>query len=149
MRQYSIKDTEAQEKDMVMSRSTLQRMKFLPILTGGQPGYGPIGKWWLLPTWLKGCKDKKQRQSKVGFYGLDLYRLWRALWISATKKDPALMSIAEDAFKCFVPTAHSVASYRNTRDLPIWGIKNLDHDSQKKTNTRTRNSQTNRSHCET
>jgi erythromycin esterase-like protein len=76
-----------------------------------------------LADWLRNYNTKQTRQNKVGFYGLDVYSLWESMesiMEYLDKTDPAAMSMAEDAFKCFEPyrKGEGLAYGRASRFVP-------------------------------
>ena len=57
-------------------------------------------------TWLKDHNQYKQRDQKIGFYGLDVYSLWESMEIIVNyleKEDPETAKLAKNALTCFEP----------------------------------------------
>ena len=74
--------------------------------------------------WLKSHNDSvdTHKQNKVGFYELDLYRLWesvKAIIKYLKRIDPSALKNAIDAFNCFEPYDKDVEKYaRATAFVP-------------------------------
>src|SRR5689334_14969082 len=59
-----------------------------------------------LAEWLFKLNSSRPHNSKVGFYGLDVYSLWEsmeAILSYLRKVDPPALKIAEEAYECFEP----------------------------------------------
>lgn len=59
-----------------------------------------------LADWLQQHNKQLPKNSKVGFYGLDVYSLWESLdsiMQYLKKVDPAALKLAEEAYRCFEP----------------------------------------------
>jgi erythromycin esterase-like protein len=59
-----------------------------------------------LAEWLFKLNSSRPHNSKVGFYGLDVYSLWEsmeAILSYLRKVDPPALKIAEEAYQCFEP----------------------------------------------
>ena len=81
-------------------------MKSCMLLTGGQNlDVGELGGC-SAGQWLRQYNVVHPRKNKVGFYGLDVYKLWESLAAIIAyldKKDPATKHKAMDAMACFEP----------------------------------------------
>jgi erythromycin esterase-like protein len=67
-----------------------------------------------LMDWLRRHNDRLPTEQKVGFYGLDVYSLWDSLYAVVTylhKVDPAALTAALKAFRCFEPYGEDVQDY--------------------------------------
>jgi erythromycin esterase len=75
-----------------------------------------------LAEWLARHNRAQPEQSRVGFYGLDVYSLWESLYAVLTylhRIDPASLPAAWRAFRCFEPYGEDVQEYaRATRFVP-------------------------------
>jgi len=75
-----------------------------------------------LAEWLRRHNDGLPRESRVGFYGLDVYSLWNSLYEILgylRKKDGKALEAARRAFRCFEPYGEDVQEYaRATRFVP-------------------------------
>ncbi|TWF34834.1 erythromycin esterase-like protein [Chitinophaga polysaccharea] len=59
-----------------------------------------------LGEWLYNYNVSLSVEKKIGFYGLDVYSLWEsmeAILAYLRKEDPAMVSVAEEAYQCFEP----------------------------------------------
>lgn len=72
-----------------------------------------------LVEWLREHNDRASKESKVGFYGLDVYSLWDSLYQILGylgKHLPSALPAARRAFQCFEPYGEDVQKYaRATR----------------------------------
>lgn len=72
--------------------------------------------------WLREWNDQRSPESRVGFYGLDLYSLWDSLdriidWVR--RNAPEALSDALQAWRCFVPFGEDPQRYAwSTRLVP-------------------------------
>lgn len=72
--------------------------------------------------WLRGWNERRPPESRVGFYGLDLYSLWDSLdriiaWLRVNAPDA--LADALRAWQCFVPFGGDPQRYAwNTRLVP-------------------------------
>jgi erythromycin esterase-like protein len=67
-----------------------------------------------LAEWLRQHNDAQPEESKVGFYGLDVYSLWDSLYQVMGylgKNHPDLLPAARKAFRCFEPYGEDVQEY--------------------------------------
>jgi erythromycin esterase-like protein len=63
-----------------------------------------------LMEWLRHYNTDKTEQSKIGFYGLDMYSLWESMdeiigYLKKTNASENQIKLAEKAFSCFEPYA--------------------------------------------
>jgi len=72
-----------------------------------------------LAEWMREHNKKLDDTRKVGFHGLDVYSLWDSLYQVMgylRKNDPAALSAARRAFRCFEPFGEDAEEYaRSTR----------------------------------
>jgi len=72
-----------------------------------------------LTEWLHDWNRTMTEESKVGFYGLDVYSLWDSLYAILGylhRTDPASLPVAWKAFRCFEPHGEDAQAYaRATR----------------------------------
>lgn len=64
--------------------------------------------------WLKKHNQSLSRESKTGFYGLDVYSLWesmQAIMQYLEKTDPNSLQTAREAFQCFEPFNNDEQKY--------------------------------------
>ncbi|WP_342577936.1 erythromycin esterase family protein [Psychrobacillus sp. FSL K6-2843] len=59
-------------------------------------------------SWLRTYNDKKVKEDKVGFYGIDVYSLWESLdevirYLKETDPNGVELQFAQRAFSCFEP----------------------------------------------
>src|SRR5437870_3094569 len=75
-----------------------------------------------LAEWLRRHNDGLSEETKIGFYGLDVYSLWDSLYQVMgylRKSRPEAMAAARRAFQCFEPYGEDVQQYaRATRWVP-------------------------------
>lgn len=67
-----------------------------------------------MSEWLRRFNDSRPDESKIGFYGLDVYSLWEsmeAILSYLQDKDPSLVEVAYRAFSCFEPYNRDVQDY--------------------------------------
>lgn len=65
-----------------------------------------------LAEWLKDHNDTLPQDSKIGFYGLDVYSLWESMEIIIEyleKEDPATAKYARQAIDCFEPYGEEIS----------------------------------------
>lgn len=64
--------------------------------------------------WLKAWNRDRPQSQRVGFHGLDVYSLWESLQAILDyvgEEDPAGLSAAEDAYRCFEPYRNRFEEY--------------------------------------
>lgn len=76
-----------------------------------------------LAEWLRKYNTAMIPESRVGFFGLDVYSLWESLYSVLDylrKEEPSLMPAARRAFRCFEPYSEDPQHYaRSTAMVPI------------------------------
>lgn len=73
-----------------------------------------------LAEWLRSYNDGQPRESKVGFYGLDVYSLWESMdavigYLRRT--DPGAVAAAIEAYACFEPFGRDERRYARVTAL--------------------------------
>ncbi len=73
--------------------------------------------------WLRHHNANLPQNSRVGFYGLDVYSLWESLHAILgylEKEDPATRDLAMEAWRCFEPyIAHGGQAYGSATQQPL------------------------------
>jgi erythromycin esterase len=76
-----------------------------------------------LTEWLRQHNERVPSDRRVGFYGLDVYSLWDSMHAVIgylRRVDPALASLARQAYSCFEPYAEDAQEYaRATALVPL------------------------------